>query len=386
MDSKNPIFLYYLFCFLIGFYIANGTTVLFERELGFSFQQVFVLGGLYMLMFVLFEVPSGALADLLGRRNCVVLGCFVLTLGAVATGLSNNFWQVFASFFLWAMGFSFISGADEALLYDKLADQNEYAKVFGRARFFAIIGTALAGILGPVLYSQNFRWPYLASAIPFFLAAIAMLGFEESHQKRGFSLRAHVDQIKDGLQHAWENRYVRWSILIMSLTFAVWYNLLNSYQPVLQELGFGVRVFSVILPIMFAAEAVGSGLAGKFYGFFGEVKVFWISVLGLGTVLLVTGLWYVQFALAFIFAYQFFLGVLRPAVSAYANGHIESHHRATVISAQGMVSTVFAAGTLFLSGGLSDAIGLRYLVVILGGLVLVAGLGLLIYQPKQKNS
>src|SRR5688500_9633884 len=62
--QRHNVALYYAFSFLAGFYIATGTTVLFEQKLGLSYAQIFTLDAIYMLMFVLFEVPSGALADL----------------------------------------------------------------------------------------------------------------------------------------------------------------------------------------------------------------------------------------------------------------------------------------------------------------------------------
>src|SRR3989344_9619325 len=107
---RKDIIFYYLFSCLLGFYSANGTTVLFERVLGFSYSRIFILAAVYMLMFILFEIPSGAFADLLGRKKSIALGCLLLTLGAITSGLSNNFWQLFLSFFLWAAGFSCISG------------------------------------------------------------------------------------------------------------------------------------------------------------------------------------------------------------------------------------------------------------------------------------
>src|SRR3989344_4268428 len=100
-EIKKDIIIYYIFCFCLGFYIANGTTVLFELALNFSFQQVFIVAAFYMLMFILFEVPSGAFADLVGRKKSVVMGCLILTTGALASGFSNSFWQLFSSFFLW---------------------------------------------------------------------------------------------------------------------------------------------------------------------------------------------------------------------------------------------------------------------------------------------
>src|SRR5947208_3122781 len=107
---KKDIRLYYAFCFFIGFYVANGTAVLFAQKLGLPYSQIFMLTGVYMLMFILFEIPTGAFADLVGRKQSMMLGCLSLTLGALASGASNNFWQLLGSYFLWSCGFSLISG------------------------------------------------------------------------------------------------------------------------------------------------------------------------------------------------------------------------------------------------------------------------------------
>src|ERR1700722_6901923 len=112
MNKKNLI-IFYFYSFFTGFYLANGTTVLFERVLGFSYSRVFTLGAVYMLMFVIFNVPSGALADIIGRKKTLISGSAALVLASLATGVSRNFTEVLLSFFLWSLGFSLITGADE---------------------------------------------------------------------------------------------------------------------------------------------------------------------------------------------------------------------------------------------------------------------------------
>ena len=383
-NIKKDILIYYLYSFFLGLYIANGTTVLFERVLGFSYHLVFILGAFYMLMFTLFEIPSGAFADLLGRKRVVALGCFILALGAIFSGLSNNFWQLFLTFFLWALGFSCISGADEALLYDRLGDDKEYAKILGKSHFFFLIATALAGIVGPLLFAKNFRYPYLFSALPFLLGGVAILFFSSDAIKGHFTLRDHLNQIKTGAKFALQNKFVLWAMGILALTFAIWYNLSNSYQPFLQNIGFTIKEFSFILPAIFIAEAGGGFFTGKLLVKLGETKIFVLGILLLAISIGLAGYFGVKLSLVFILSYSFLLGVLRTVISAYANRHIESSHRATVISVQSMVATVSAALTLFLFGFLTDRVGLGNLFMILGALALAIGAVLLFLKPKEQ--
>jgi MFS family permease len=383
---RKDVIVFYLYSFFIGLYIANGTTVLFERVLGFSFSRIFILGAVYMLMFVIFEIPSGAFADLIGRKATVMIGCGALALGAVATGLSHTFTQVFFSFFLWSFGFSMISGADEAMLYDRLQDEKTYAQVVGRSHFFALSGMALAGVVGPYLYSLNFRSAYLASAIPFFLAGSALLFFQENRGRQGqFTLTAHWAQIKTGVLIAYQNRFVLWAIAVLSMVFGVAYTLSNSYQPYLQNLGFSIHAFSVILPVMFVIQALGGMVSGKIYVWLGENKIFAFCLTALGILVGLLGILTTKQGLAILFGYAFLQGILQPVLSTYTNRYIDSTHRATVISVQSMIATIAAALTLFLFGFLTDQLGLSRLFLILGVLVLIVSFVTLIAKPREQT-
>lgn len=382
MDRDVKIF--FLFSFFMGFYLANGTTVLFARVLEFSFSQIFLLGAFYMLMFVIFEIPSGALADLLGRKKTVALGCVILAIAALATGSSSTFTQVFLSFFVWALGFSLISGANEALLYDRLSDPKNYAKILGRSHFYFLIGTAAAGIAGPFLYSVNFRFAYLFSAIPFILAGVVIMFFHEEVEGAKYQMLKHWQQVISGVKIAFQNRFVFWAIGVMSLAFGVAYTFSNSYQPYLQDINFSIQAFSFILPIMFVSEALGGSLSGKFMEKFGENRIFSSVLVLIGVSIALLGLYPSKSLLAVLLFYTFLQGVLRPVISTYSNRHIEKSQRATVISVQSMVATVTAALMLFMFGFFTDRIGLLNLLIVLGCLVIVASVVLLVFRPKNR--
>ena len=382
---KNQI-VFYLFSFLIGFYLANGTTVLFERVLNFSYSQIFTLGAVYMLMFVIFNVPAGALADIIGRKKTLMLGSLMLVVGATATGLSHNFLQVFFSFFAWACGFSLIIGADQALLYDVTSSDTEYAKGWGKASFFALIGTAAAGVVGPMLYAVNFRYPYLFSALPFFLAGIVIMFFKENRQPVKFSWKDYKHNNITGIKMAFKNKHVLWATGVLALAFGVMYTFTNSYQPYLTGVGFSVKAFSIILPIMFLIQAGGGGIAGRLYEKWGDGKVFILSLVGIALALGALGLFATQLSLSFLFIYNFLQGLLDPVASAYTNRHIGGELRATIISAQTMVATITAAAMLFLFGALTDRVGLHNLLIILGSIVFVGGGLLLIFKPKGQTA
>ena len=332
--------LYYAFSFLIGFYIATGTTVLFEQKLGLSYAQIFTLDALYMLMFVFFEVPSGALADLLGRKKTILAGLAILILAAIATGNAQNFLHLFLSSIIWALGFSLISGSSEALLYDSLKDEKLFHRATGRALSFSIIGLALAGAGGAPAVRARFQ------------ASLSVLGAAfrggSSHHgvlSRGPAPTGHSSfppgtmrgKSGRGTKGAFSNRYVLWSMGALAIVFPVSYTFTSSYQPYLIQIGFSVTQFAFILPLMFVSEALGGAWSEKITARFGETAAFWGNILALGLSLLALGLIASKFAVPILIIYGFLQGFLRPLASTYANRHIASEHRATVISVQVMV-------------------------------------------------
>jgi MFS family permease len=381
---RRNILLYYAFSFLVGFYIATGTTVLFERQLGLSFAQIFTLDAIYMLMFILFEIPSGALADLIGRKRTILAGLAVLVVAAVATGNAQNFMHLFLSFFLWALGFSLISGSSEALLYDGIKDEKLFHRTTGRALSFSVGGLALAGIAGPLLFAQHFRLPYLSSALPFGAALFIMVFYREAAvtAKQGFTIRNHVKQIREGGRRAFGNRFVLWSTGALALVFTVSYSFTSLYQPYLTQVGFSVTQFAYILPLMFVSEAIGGAWSEKINSRLGESAAFWGNFLMLGASLLILGILASKFAVPLLLVYGFTQGFARPLVSTYTNRYISSEHRATIISVQVMFSTIAASALLFSFGFLTDRIGVIALTAVIGVLVFAAGIPLLLLRPK----
>ena len=127
-----------------------------------------------------------------------------------------------------------------------------------------------------------------------------------------------------------------------------------------------------------------SSQKSRIYIEFGENKIFWLGILGIGLAVSALGVFPFKWALVIVFAYMFLEGIARPLVSTYANRYIASSHRATVISVQSMIGTMTAAVMLFLIGFLTDRIGVTHILIVLGGFVLAVGSLLLIFKPKDQ--
>ncbi|XOV83111.1 MAG: MFS transporter [bacterium] len=139
---------------LLGFFqvflVIIPVAVPFFQSKGLSMQEVFSLQALFGLVVLLTEVPSGYLADVLGRRNTLVAGAIIAALGHSALLMADGFWTLAVFEVLLGLSHSLISGSDLALLYDtELAmgrSEDEQRQVVGRLYSARTFSEALAGV------------------------------------------------------------------------------------------------------------------------------------------------------------------------------------------------------------------------------------------------
>jgi MFS family permease len=110
---------------------------------GLNQSQIFALQSLFSLTIVLLEVPSGWLADRIGRALSIQLSVPLAAGSMIAYGLSSEFWQFAVCEVTMAIGYALVSGADEALLIDSLKAEgrgDEYVQVAQRINSYAFAG------------------------------------------------------------------------------------------------------------------------------------------------------------------------------------------------------------------------------------------------------
>jgi len=128
--------------------------VLFYQDNGLSMSQIFLLKSIYSIAMVATELPSGYLADVWGCRRTILFGAFLGIIGIIIYSISSDFASFAIAEVILGIGFSFVSGADSAMLYDSLKAQNresEYIKFEGRITSAGNFAEALAGVAGGLL-------------------------------------------------------------------------------------------------------------------------------------------------------------------------------------------------------------------------------------------
>jgi len=156
---------------------------LFYLDAGVSIEQFAVLQAIWSLSIVAFEVPSGIVADLIGRTKTLRLGAFLAVIEMLVFALSTTFWGFALNRVLSGFNDSLASGADSALLYDSLKEagrQDQYKEALGRAQYQTLIFGSVSAVSGSLLYTIHMRLPIWFTAGCMLVTFVGSLFFRET--------------------------------------------------------------------------------------------------------------------------------------------------------------------------------------------------------------
>ncbi|WP_395245144.1 MFS transporter [Agromyces sp. MMS24-K17] len=338
-----------------------GVNTLFLLDAGLSNFEAFAANAFFSAGMVIFEVPTGVVADTLGRRVSYLLGTLTL---AVTTVLYWLLWFWEAPFAWWAvvsvllgLGFTFFSGAVEAWLVDALTATGytgSLERVFGRGT--AISGAAmfvgsLAG--GAIAQATNLGVPFLVRAgilvVMFVVAAFVMhdLGFTPAGRTN--PIRATKEVFKASVHYGLGRPAVRYMMFASFFTTGVSFYVFYALQPYLVELWGDEGAYSIAglaAAILSASQVAGGWLAPWVRGRFRRrTTTAILSVVVSVGVLVALGLnrnfW---FALVLLVLWGLVEAAAGPVRQAYVNDMIPSQQRATVLSFDSLLGS--AGGTV----------------------------------------
>lgn len=308
---------------LLGMMFPVPTIVLFWQQHGMNLTLVMVLQSLFALAMVMLEVPSGYLADVIGRRKTLVLGACSTFAAIVVYSQGQHFYHFLAAEMFFAFGLAMVSGTDAAFIYDTLqalGKADRYQELYGNLFFYNTVAVGVSSIIGGWLASFSFRLTFYA-VYPFFLAAIMIaLSFEEPPRKTLQAQQGYLRELLNIFRYCFvQNARLRWLMLYSGLVMgvnqaAVWF-----YQPYFLVCGLEVAYFG----LAFASFQIVSALCSK-YAYRVERWLGAKYALIILVILTASGYFlmaYVVFLLSFIFAFtqQFARGFSRVVVSEYIN-------------------------------------------------------------------
>jgi MFS family permease len=326
-----------------------GINTIFLLDAGLSNLEAFAANAFFTAGMVLFEVPTGVVADTVGRRASYLLGTVTL---AASTLLYVLLWQVEAPFFLWAvvsillgLGFTFFSGAVEAWLVDALTATGftgEMEQVFGRAQTVSGIGMVAGSVAGGVVaQATNLGVPFLLRAAVLgvmFVVAFRLMrdvGFTPARGERPLKEMRKI--VSASVEFGWRVPAVKWLMLEAAFTGGVGIYAFYALQPYLLELYGDPEAYTVaglVAAIVGGSQILGGIAAPRIRGLFRRRTSALLVTAGLSSLtLLAIGL-VDTFGgvLALIVVWGLLFAATRPIRQSYMNAMIPSRQRATILS------------------------------------------------------
>ena len=352
---------------------------LFYQENCLGLTDLFIIQSIYSVTIALIEIPSGYIADVLGRRNSMIIGMFFGFIGMIIYSFSFGFEGFLMAALSLGIGQSFISGSDTALMYDSLVQlkrSNEFIKLEGRTISMGNLAEAFAFIVGGLLAEISLRTPF------YFQVGIAFIGFVIAT----LLVEPKMDRLKDGKSKPWKNikniiRYslkenltLRYYILYSSIIGCGTLTMAWFSQPYFISIGINSKFyFGLLGAILNLAVAIPSFYAHKIEESI-KTKTLLILILLLicicyFTMSLTTSLW----GLLLLLLFYITRGVATPVLRDYMNRHIPSEMRATVMSIRSFIIRILFASISPFFGYLADVYSLHQALLFSGILFLILG-------------
>jgi len=374
---------------------------LFFLENGLSYFQIGILISVREIFVNLFEIPSGAVADLTGRRRAMVVSFSSYILSFLVFYFFSDFFLFIPAMILFASGEAFRSGTHKSMIMEYLDIQgmsDQQVSYYGKTRSASRLGSALSALLAAliVFYRGNYNVVFLATLLPYSLDLILMLTYprelDGDLSSTRTSFREMFDQLKSSFNSIFSTEEMG-KVLINASVFDSLFKIGKDYLqpiirsgaltlPVLLAIEDGQARTSILIGIVyffiylnsFVSSRKSSGLMER-VGNLGKslnwllwtnVILFFVAAIGI----LMNS--FLVPVISFLFFYTLY-NLRKPMVVGFLGTRIKNKERATILSVHSQLRSVFGIVIAPIFGLLADNFGIFTVLLFAGVLLSVVG-------------
>lgn len=346
---------------------ATYATFLISR--GLDLFEVNLVNVFFFVTIITAEVPTGAIADTLGRRASFIASCGFHAVGMFAYAIGDSFWWFALAETIAAIGHTCMSGAFQAWLVDELkyhGSEEPLERILARGVQVQAIMSVFGAMGGAVIAHANPAFPWVAGGVAScVVGAVAILRMEErSFTRRPSSvrdgLRSMLAAIRVGIRYGQRDRAVRF-ILATGVVHAFAVQALNmQWQPFFAPHISGPFVLGIIYAGIAMSTTAGAAIAPYLLARLASERrtiVVALVVIGVGTIVAASASSLLVALPAFLL-HEVGRGFHRPVKEAYLNRHIPSTERATILSVESFVWHLGGVVGLLASGWIAERVSI----------------------------
>lgn len=392
---------YYKFClygFLKNLRFFEPFFLLYFYSKGLSFLQIGILYSIREIAINIFEIPSGIIADALGRRKTLASSFILYIIAFIIFYLYSGFTLFVLAMLFYAMGDAIRTGVNKAMIVDylKRTDQINYkVNYYGHTRSWSQFGSAISSLAGGILlfFNKNLDAIFLFSIIPYLIDFANVLSYpkylDENISKK-ISAKENIKFITTSFVQAFKNKSLLNSLLNSSIYSGYYKAIKDFIQPFLKSLIISIPIFlflsndektalflGFIYFVIFLVNSFVARRASKIENFFSSQAAFLNFSLFVGLFVgLLSGLLMEYFNS--ILAVVLFIIVLsiensrKPSSVAIITDNSEDSVHAGILSVQSQLASIFAAVIVVTIGFVADTFSIGIGITVVSGLLLLS--------------
>lgn len=369
---RKNIYKNYLFAFLTNVDLTHGTWMIYLAFKGMSLFQLGILEGIFHVTSFLMEIPTGAIADIWGRKVSRICGRISSVIYVLLLLFSNNFIMFAISFVFAALSYNLESGAGDALVYDSMKElnsENEYMRINGNNEALMQLGRVGGLVLGGYLVLRGYEFAYGIAALIGVFVIIQSTTFTEPkikdfHQKEKNVLKVLKKQIIGSIDILKAKKKLGFLIVFAQIIFVFGTTMFYYLQNYFKNNGYSEAKIGIVLAIASLSAALAATQAHKIERTIKEKGILLITPFI--SVICIWGIALTKLHYVFFIIMQVIDAVIFIALSDYINKLIPSEKRATFLSFCSMIFSFFMILIFPLIGKVGDLYSLELSFKILG--------------------
>jgi len=346
-DLNKKVIAFYILVALYSCFFATGNWY-FLWKLYLNNNGIGFVDGISFGIAFLLQIPSGAVADIFGRKKTIGFAAILMGIGYAITGYALSGAMILGGYIVYSIGSSFYTGADEALMYDYLKKNGKeelWKKIVANKYIISRIAALGATLVGGWLFTFSIRLPSIIRGISFLLMLLPLFILPENFGRLTedkITVKEYFNKIRDGMKQLAKPALLK----VVPLIAVVGGILTTMYvsgilRPLLlAHAGFGGDIQSYIigiagiitLALLLLYKHSSKNIPDHLFMWaIGFITVFFFSMLGI----LPTSSW-----LVFLVGIQVLQGLYIPISSNIVNREISSTHRATALSSLALIQSL----------------------------------------------
>ncbi len=375
IQVEKNIRIYMFYKFFIFMMIIGPVLTPFMISKGLNYTQIMMLQSVAAVTKILFEVPTGVVADKVSRKLSLFLSGLFLMAGLLIYIIFDYFAVLALAEVIMAVGCTLNSGADSALLYETLKGteyEKNYSKYEAKSVGNVFLGQGIFSVLSSVFYTLNKNIPFAISIIFMLAASISsMFLAEPEREKSGGSYIVHIIE---NTKNIFKSKTIIWLTI-----FAICFGCSNMigfwlYEPLFKAVNIPVTIYGLIFLGLNLVASFSAGLYSKCFSGSNSISSLIVLSMLMFVSFIIPGLFMNILIVPIIFVQQIFRALYGPIMCFAVNENTEDRHRATMISTISLLSNLTYAASLPFIGMVLDGSGPKtvYLTIgIISGLLII---------------